>query len=183
MDEINVRPGRSVFVHKLRQPLNWLRTRALLLTKARYVKINGFVRIPFATKVWSPNKDISFGDRVQFGKGCIINCDIQFGNSILVAQNVAFVGRDDHTYNIVGKRIWDSPRGDKYKTIIEDDVWIGHGVIVIAGVRIGHGSIIAAGSVVTKDVEPYTILGGNPAKIIKYRFNKDEIELHESLLK
>ena len=53
--------------------------------------------------------------------------------------------------------------------IIEDDCWIASNSIILAGVRIGQGSIIAAGSVVTKDVEPMSVMGGNPAKLIKYR--------------
>ena len=67
--------------------------------------------------------------------------------------------------------------------IIEDDVWVGYGAIILSGVKIGKGIIIAAGSVVTKDIEPYSIVGGNPANFIKYRFTKDEIKQHESLIK
>lgn len=59
--------------------------------------------------------------------------------------------------------------------VIEDDVWIGANVTVLPGVTIGRGSIIAAGAVVTKDVEPYSIAGGVPAKLIKYRFDKATI--------
>jgi acetyltransferase-like isoleucine patch superfamily enzyme len=57
---------------------------------------------------------------------------------------------------------------------VGNDVWIGHGAIVIAGVTIGDGAIVAAGSVVTKDVEPCTIVGGNPARFIKNRFSTEE---------
>ena len=53
-----------------------------------------------------------------------------------------------------------------------DDVWIGTNAIICSGVKLGQGCIVAAGAVVTKDVEPYAIVGGNPAKIIKYRFDK-----------
>jgi acetyltransferase-like isoleucine patch superfamily enzyme len=53
--------------------------------------------------------------------------------------------------------------------IIEDDVWIGACAIILKGVTIGEGAIVAAGSVVTKNVEPYSLVGGNPAKLIKYR--------------
>ena len=60
--------------------------------------------------------------------------------------------------------------------IIGNDVWLGANVIVVDGVKIGDGAIVAAGSVVTKDIPPYTIVGGVPAKIIKYRFEKEEIE-------
>lgn len=63
--------------------------------------------------------------------------------------------------------------------IIEHDVWIGTGAIVMDGVRIGNGAIIAAGAVVTKDVAPFAIVGGIPAKIIKYRFSEN---IREQLL-
>lgn len=61
--------------------------------------------------------------------------------------------------------------------IIEDEVWIGYGALILSGVTIGKGSIIAAGSVVTRDVPPYAIVGGNPAKIIRYRLPREVIEL------
>ena len=58
-------------------------------------------------------------------------------------------------------------------TSIGHDVWVGHGAVVMAGLKVGHGAIIARNAVVTKDVEPYQIVGGNPAKPIRYRFDKD----------
>ncbi len=60
--------------------------------------------------------------------------------------------------------------------IIENDVWIGANVIILDGIKIKTGAIVAAGSIVTKDVPPYGIVGGNPAKLIKYRFSESEIE-------
>lgn len=66
--------------------------------------------------------------------------------------------------------------------IIEDDVWIGANAIILSGVTIGEGAIIGAGSVVTKNVEPYTIFAGNPAKKIKMRFTEDELLNHRQLL-
>lgn len=62
------------------------------------------------------------------------------------------------------------------KIIIQNDVWIGSRVIIIGGINIGNGAVIAAGSIVTKDVPPYAIVAGIPAKIIKYRFNEDIIQ-------
>ena len=59
--------------------------------------------------------------------------------------------------------------------MVDDDVWIGYGVIVMSGVHIGQGAVIAAGAVVTKDVPPYAIVGGVPSKVIKYRFNQSII--------
>ncbi|GAN89233.1 CatB-related O-acetyltransferase [Gluconobacter thailandicus] len=65
-----------------------------------------------------------------------------------------------------------STKGD---IVIGNDVWMGSGVTVLSGVTIGDGAIIAAGSIVTKDVPPYAIVGGNPAKLIKYRFSESII--------
>ncbi len=62
------------------------------------------------------------------------------------------------------------------QTIIENDVWIGAKAIVLGGITIGTGAIVAAGSVVVKDVPPYAIVGGNPAKLIKFRFTEPQIE-------
>lgn len=109
----------------------------------------------------------------------MIQCDIEFGNYVLVASNVSFVGKDDHLFDKVGTPIWNSGRGDSYKTYIGNDVWIGHGAIIMGGVKIGDGAIVAAGTVVTKDVPRCAIVGGNPAKVIKYRFKEQEdIAMH-----
>jgi len=62
------------------------------------------------------------------------------------------------------------------RTIVGNDVWIGHGAIIKAGVSIGDGAVVGAGAVVTKDVPPYAIVGGCPAKIIRYRFDSDLIK-------
>lgn len=67
------------------------------------------------------------------------------------------------------------------ETKIDNDVWIGYGALLIGGVHIGNGAIVAAGAVVTKDVPPYAIVAGVPAKIIKYRFEKDQIEMLEKI--
>lgn len=60
--------------------------------------------------------------------------------------------------------------------VIGNDVWIGHGAVLLAGVKVGDGAVIAAGAVVTKDVEPYAVVGGVPAKTIRYRFPAEQIE-------
>ncbi len=66
--------------------------------------------------------------------------------------------------------------GSKGDVIIGNDVWIGSNVTIMSGVKIGDGAVIANNSHVVKDVEPYSITGGNPAKFIKYRFTKEQIE-------
>lgn len=175
--ENNVLPGRSKAVTAVRRIANSIRTVYMLTIRYPCVCWGGaktLIRIPATTRIWSPHKDVTIGDKVQFGKNCSIQCDIEFANSILIASNVAFVGKDDHVTNIAGKTIWNSGRGDTQKTYVGNDVWIGHGTIIVAGVHIGDGAIVAAGSVVVKDVEPCTIVGGNPAHFIKNRFNTEE---------
>jgi len=66
-----------------------------------------------------------------------------------------------------------APKGD---TLIKSDAWIGMNAMIMPGVTIGEGAIIAAGSIVTKDIPPYTIVGGNPARIIKERFSEKEVQ-------
>lgn len=179
--DTNIRPGRSGIIARIRSVANTVRSFYMFCIKYPWIKRTGRMqRIKFDTEIWSPHKDISFGNRVQFGTGCCVLCDAEFGNSILCANNVRFIGKDDHITTKAGIAIWDSGRGDSFKTYVGNDVWIGENVVVVAGVHIGDGSIVAAGSIVVKDVEPCTIVGGNPAKFIKNRF-KTEIEMEQHL--
>lgn len=182
IQDTNVRPGYSPFFLALRSRANSIRTWMYFFLRCPWVKRHGMIRIPWSVELWSPHKDIELGDRVQFGKGCMVHCDAKFGNNVLMARDVAFVGRDDHQYRIPGKTIWDSPRGDRFKVIVEDDVWIGHGCIILSGSTIGRGSVVAAGSVVSEDIPRYAIAGGNPSRVLGYRFSREEIERHEDLL-
>jgi acetyltransferase-like isoleucine patch superfamily enzyme len=125
---------------------------------------------------------VEFGDCVQFGPRCVVQCDIKIGDHVLIATDVAFVGHNDHRFDVVGKTIWDSPRGAPQVTNVEDDVWIGYGAIVMSGVTIGRGSVIAAGAVVVSDVGRYLIVAGVPAREIAKRFSQEEILRHEKIL-
>lgn len=180
--EGNVLYGKGKVELFVRQILNVIRSLYMLNIKYPFIKKRysfAFVRIPYSTRIWSPHRDVTFGNNVQLGENCLIQCDIQFGDYVLVASNVSFVGKDDHLFNKVGITIWNSGRGDNNKTYIGTDVWIGHGTIVVAGVSIGHGAIIAAGSVIVKNVPPCSIVGGNPAKVIRERFlSKEQMEQH-----
>ena len=132
--------------------------------------------------MWAKHS-IIIGDDFYIGKFSQIECDTEIGNNVMLANYVALIGRHDHDYSEIGvpTRLAGKIRDDGYrgeglyeKVIIEDDVWIGHGSIILSGIKIGQGSIIAAGSVVTRDVEPFTVCGGNPARKIKPRFDTDE---------
>lgn len=109
-------------------------------------------------------------------------------NYVSIAQRVSFILNADHYTNHISTypfkvkalQIESSESFGKGNIIIEDDVWIGYGATILSGICIGQGAIVAAGAVVTTDVPPYAVVGGVPAKVIKYRF---EEELIDELLK
>lgn len=111
-----------------------------------------------------------FGDgpeRLEIGNYCSIGPDVRF----IVASEHPYRGGSTYPFKV---KYGGFPREAKSKgsIVVGDDVWIGARAIICSGVRIGQGAIIAAGAVVSKDVEPYAIVGGNPAKLIKYRFGE-----------
>lgn len=140
------------------------------------------VHCQLSTRFWSARKHIHLGNYVGIGHGCTFQSNIDIGDKVMIANNVAILSSDDHHYDVVGKTMWDSGRGDKYMVRVEDDVWIGYGSIILSPVTIGRGSIIAAGSVVTKDVPRYSIVGGIPARVLKMRFSTEEIDRHERII-
>ena len=99
------------------------------------------------------------GGNITIGKNCLISQYVS-----LIASNHSI--KKDLLINI---QPWDK---NKQGIIIDDDVWIGANSVILPGVKINTGAVITAGSVVTKDVEEYSVVGGVPAKIIKYRTNK-----------
>jgi acetyltransferase-like isoleucine patch superfamily enzyme len=138
----------------------------------------------------SRNK-IMIGENFYIGRYSQIECNAIIGNNVMIANQVALIGKYDHNYTEIGvpirfaSRILDKDynwKGLNSNIEIEDDVWIGYGAIILSGVKIGKGAIVAAGSVVTKDVIPYSIVAGNPARHLSYRFNKEEIVEHERTL-
>ncbi len=118
------------------------------------------------------------GDKLIIGKFCAIGSNVQF---IMNGANHRMDGISTFPFNIFGGN-WSviTPTLEqlpfKGNTVIENDVWIGYKATIMPGVNIGNGAIIAAHSVVTKDVEPYSIVGGNPAKLIRKRFTEEQIK-------
>lgn len=133
-------------------------------------------------------ENVETGDDVSIGSGATLlatESKIIFGNKVLLGPNVTIVG-GNHNTSIVGKFMYDVHEKrveDDQDVIIEDDVWICSSVIILKGVRVGRGSIVAAGALVNKDIPPYAIVGGIPAKVIGWRFNDlDAILRHERVL-
>lgn len=111
------------------------------------------------------------------------NEKLYIGNFVSIANGVKFIVASEHPYkNIstfpfkVNFMNYDFESTSKGNIVVKDDVWIGENALILSGITIGQGAIVGAGSIVTKDIPPYAIVGGNPAKIIKYRFSPNIIE-------
>jgi len=115
------------------------------------------------------NRDVIVGKYAYIGEGAEVTSQVEIGDYSMLATAVSIVG-GDHNFDLAGVPIVYSGRPIQHKTFIGKDVWIGHRAVVMSGVNIGDGAIIAAGSVVTKDIPPFTIYGGVPAKFMRRRF-------------
>lgn len=105
---------------------------------------------------------------------------LKIGSYCSIAEGVRFLLAGEHqlhsisTYPFKVKVFGEAyEAGSKGDIIVRDDVWIGQSAVICSGVTIGQGAVVAAGAVVTKDVAPYAIVGGNPAKLIRYRFSEE----------
>ena len=140
-------------------------TYAMSIFEEQNVKIGNYTYGPLNIK--------NFGNKKE---------KIIIGDFCSIAEETVFLLAGEHdittltTYPIK-RRIINSEIEchSKGNIIIDDDVWIGYRSIIMSGVHIGQGAVVGAGSVVTKDIPPYAIVGGAPAKVIKYRFDKQKI--------
>ena len=126
--------------------------------------------------------DLVAGAYSYISTGCLVWPKVEIGAYTMLGPHVSIVG-DDHVYTTPGTPMCFAGRPPLRRTVIESDVWLGCGSIVMTGVRVGRGAIVAAGAVVTKDVAPYTICGGIPARQIGQRFASDEERrVHDAML-
>lgn len=156
--------------------------------KRRWLKENTH-NFAYMGKVFDP--DLVKVGNGTYGRLNVINFSDKYrltiGNYCSIATEVYFVVCGDHRTDLISTypfRVQYLGYGyeavSKGDIVVGDDVWIGHSATILSGVHIGQGAIVGAGAVVTKDVPPYAIVGGNPARIIKYRFSE---ELIRELLK
>ncbi|MCK6650113.1 MAG: CatB-related O-acetyltransferase [Bacteroidia bacterium] len=127
---------------------------------------------------------------VKIGRFCSIGKDVSNNLALHPSENFVsthpafFSTKMQAGFTFVKKDIFEEHKyadsGKKYLTVIGNDVWIGNKVLIMDGVTIGDGAIVGAGALVTKDVEPYAIVGGIPAKIIKRRFETEDINFLNS---
>ncbi len=117
--------------------------------------------------------DFKKGGKIEIGdrSGIGINSTVEItsiGNDVMMGQDVIIISQN-HIFSDTTKPMRYQGLEEPRRVIIEDDVWIGARTIILPGVRIGTGAIVGAGSVVTRDVPAFAIVGGNPARVIKYR--------------
>lgn len=111
--------------------------------------------------------DITAGDNCSFNTYCVVHGKVTLGNNVRIAPGAKIFG-ENHGFSRLDVPICTQPNTSE-GIVIEDDVWLGANCVVTDGVTIGAHSIIGAGSIVTKNVPPYSIVGGNPARVIKSR--------------
>ncbi|WP_320110144.1 acyltransferase [Pseudomonas corrugata] len=133
-------------------------------------------------------KTINLGSNIFVGSGAVFSADrstITIGSYVMFGPRVTISGGDHEVSSLIKPMYLVKEKSESCDAdvVINDDVWIGANSIVLKGVNIGTGSIIAAGSVVTKDVEPYSIYAGTPAKKIKDRFDSAERDLYVKNMK
>lgn len=114
----------------------------------------------------------SIGRYCSLASGCVVG--LNYHPMEKLSTSAAFYSKSWGIYN--GDVDYISSFQEGRQTIIKNDVWVGANVIILGGVSIGNGAVIGAGSVVTKDVPDYAVVAGNPAKIIRYRFNEGVIK-------
>ena len=147
----------------------------------RSVGVNHYstFRIPVTTKVYA-NSKLVIGKGLTAGDNCVIDANDSFGiyigDNLLCAPDV-FIRAGNHDYSYFedafqkhghcARKI--KYNDDLYSIVIEDNVWIGHGATIISGAHIGKGSVIGAGAVVKEVIPEYSIVMGNPAKVVSNR--------------
>lgn len=164
--------GWNLFITRIRLRKVQKKGKIVFTTKKPIIVNKGYISIGNITRILSDINQVRFGVRkgaeLTIGDNCRINgprisvsTKVSIGNNCGIAPEVLIMDGDHHK---VGDR---SKEGKKQAIIIEDDVWVATRCIIMKGVTLGKGCVIAAGSVVTKDVPPYTLAAGVPAKVIK----------------
>lgn len=161
----------------------WLPVREL--SRRLYVRANVTYgkdfRLGRASIVSAPH-GLVIGNAVSIGPRSIVQVNGSIGDFALIGMGVQIVGRNDHLISEEGTPISDSTWvGERNATerdavSIGRDVWIGGASVVLSGVTIGQGAIVGAGSVVTSDVPDFSIAVGNPARVVRKRFDSEEME-------
>lgn len=140
------------------------------------------------TSVFKGIENFFFSDDIRIARYAVIyatRAKVVIGPKTGIAPYLKIIA-GNHRFNKVGNYMFDGDyeknADDDKDVVLEGDHWIGINVTILSGVTVGRGAVVAAGSLLTKSVPPYAIVGGVPAKVLKYRFTVDEILEHERIL-
>ena len=113
-------------------------------------------------------RQVTVGDNSGLGIDCELIGHVDIGRNVMMGPRVTILTQN-HNFLDTSVPMIEQGRAESRPVVVEDDVWIGLGAIILPGTRIGRGAVVAAGAVVTKSVDPWTIVGGNPARPIRRR--------------
>ena len=163
---------------KFVSPYFWIKV-VLYFYKKRKFKSVG-LKFRFDPFSYFSESKIDVGDYVYIGPNSYVSAYLALESNIMIGPNVTILG-GDHYFGVKGKWVrFIKPKEDSnnQKILIEKDVWIGANVTILKGVKIGMGSVIAAGSVVVKNIPPYVVVAGLPARPIKKIFTAKKLKEH-----
>ena len=165
----------------------WRRQKVKLL-KEKLEICGDNVSIPHSVSIYGDHMQV--GNNVFFGEENLFMCagaPLIIGDHVMLGPRVTMI-TGDHRMDVIGKYMTEVKADDKLPEndqpiVLRGDNWIGANATILKGVTIGEGAVVAAGALVTNDVPPYAIVGGVPAKILKYRFEEGALQKHLNLLK
>lgn len=144
-------------------------------------------KVSFDPDGWYSYESISIGSDVFLGYRPLLmatGSHIRIGSKVMFGPYVSIIA-GNHNTSEVETAMFDTKHkrsGDDLEIVIEDDVWIGARAVILRGVIVGRGAIVGAGAVVTKNVPPYAVVGGSPARVLKFRWDLETIQRHEAAL-
>jgi acetyltransferase-like isoleucine patch superfamily enzyme len=168
--------GRSVMPPFIARLARWWLRRCALRGPVVYEK---GLRVASGALI-APPQSLAIGRGVSVGRGTVIMAGGSIGDYCLISANCLLVGREDHALNEIGCPVahaaWVGDRTVTERDVLRigQDVWIGAGAVVLSGSHVSSFSVVAAGAGVTKDVPEFSIVAGNPARIVGQRFSSDE---------
>ncbi|MES2951087.1 MAG: acyltransferase [Pseudomonadota bacterium] len=178
---------KQYIINVILRPIYRLLTRKMAVGKN--VRYHSDLHVGRRSCIMAPTS-LDIGRRVRIGMHTWIAVNGTIEDGVQISSYVGVVGKNDHGIAVVGQRpfdapwVWDGtlPVNEQHSIVLERDAWVGYGATLLSGIRVGRGSVIAAGAVVTKDVPPYAIMAGNPARQIGSLFSPDDILRHEAIL-
>jgi acetyltransferase-like isoleucine patch superfamily enzyme len=178
-------PLRLMIAHTVNfQQRVWRRLRMYMLRPLFGAYGKNFIFDPDGSYTF---KNIYVGDDVNLGYHPVLVAalsEIRIGNHVMFGPEVVLIGGGHNT--TIPRRfmthVVEKTGNEDLGVVIEDDVWVGARAMILRGVTVGRGAVIAAGSVLTKSAPPYSIVAGNPAQIIRFRWDVETILQHEQIL-